>query len=739
MSDLTILPKPIPQSPSTEIPKPIPQSPSTEIPKPIPQSPSTEIPKPIPQSPSTEIPEIPFRQPPTLRGLTPVERNHSYDFCKECEKNIKLDIIYKRKLFFEKVFITEEEGSETNRTINFNKFIHNFFRDVNEFFFNYDKKVVCEECDETDETDESNACESGKINPTACKPIMSVEHMVPRDVQSKPFIPMFEKPENETPENQAQALKKFNTEKNERTHHQQSLRNIFYTELHNISVGSTFFNNLRSNYPYSDLSTVGDLRSKEENVYTVETQPQRFRIKTKFGPVENATLSDIRRNVKKYEYNGQIEKDGPNKMYFIVNDENVDKQEFFDNPNPYAQEICFDVTADNIKAQKCLTEDVISQGKNVNLQNVISPPQNIPYTGSRSPQYNSPKFNSPRYNSPRYNSPRYNSPRYDNPRHNSPGPRYDNSQHRHSHGRRYPESFHDQRGGNKVKIARNKFEIDDANKGVSARAYFYILFIFGRELANSGRTIYETGGLTDIFSNNNLESMLDWNRRYPPQKQEKSLNDAKEKVQNTRNPFIDDYELINKIVFKKGSTMSDHKHYISDAIIPETELKKLEATEYILSDLYFLRKFYVPPDCTLKMGYYPIKEILTARPPKKTTPSSSSSSSSSSSDSSSNSSSDSSSSSSSNSSSNSSSDSSSSSSSSSSSDSSSNSSSSSSSSSDSGSNSSSSSGSDSSSGSSTGSSSSTISSSLQMGGMGIRTSYYNIYLTNKMNYKRLAQ
>jgi endonuclease I len=83
------------------------------------------------------------------------------------------------------------------------------------------------------------------------------------------------------------------------------------------------------------------------------------------------------------------------------------------------------------------------------------------------------------------------------------------------------------------------FEPPDFTKGRVARAmlYFYARY----------RTEAFFGRHASRFWNSQLETMLDWNRRFPPTVEERRRNDQVEQFQGNRNPFVDDPSLADKI------------------------------------------------------------------------------------------------------------------------------------------------------------------------------------------------
>jgi hypothetical protein len=85
----------------------------------------------------------------------------------------------------------------------------------------------------------------------------------------------------------------------------------------------------------------------------------------------------------------------------------------------------------------------------------------------------------------------------------------------------------------------NFFEPPDFTKGRVARAllYFYTRYraapFFGRRAA--------------AFWNSQIETVLDWNRRFPPTVEERTRNGQVEGFQGNHNPFVDDWTLADRI------------------------------------------------------------------------------------------------------------------------------------------------------------------------------------------------
>ncbi|MBI5209327.1 MAG: endonuclease [Elusimicrobia bacterium] len=91
-----------------------------------------------------------------------------------------------------------------------------------------------------------------------------------------------------------------------------------------------------------------------------------------------------------------------------------------------------------------------------------------------------------------------------------------------------------------AKAGQGVFEPPDAAKGRVARAvlYFYTRY-HDRNITN--------GGFGPDFWNRKLELILRWNRRFPPDQDEKRRNDLVERFQGNRNPYVDDPALADRI------------------------------------------------------------------------------------------------------------------------------------------------------------------------------------------------
>lgn len=83
------------------------------------------------------------------------------------------------------------------------------------------------------------------------------------------------------------------------------------------------------------------------------------------------------------------------------------------------------------------------------------------------------------------------------------------------------------------------FEPADFSKGRVARA---MLYFFARYREQS---IHQSGG--PAWWDRQIDLMLDWNRRFPPDEGERARNDKVERFQGNRNPFVDDPGLADRI------------------------------------------------------------------------------------------------------------------------------------------------------------------------------------------------
>ncbi|MDE2141363.1 MAG: endonuclease [Elusimicrobia bacterium] len=85
------------------------------------------------------------------------------------------------------------------------------------------------------------------------------------------------------------------------------------------------------------------------------------------------------------------------------------------------------------------------------------------------------------------------------------------------------------------------FEPPDFTKGRVARAMLYFYTRYKDE------PFFAPGGHAAAFWNPQIETLLDWNRRFPPTIEERARNDQVEAFQHNRNPFVDDPGLADRI------------------------------------------------------------------------------------------------------------------------------------------------------------------------------------------------
>ncbi|MFI5347638.1 MAG: endonuclease I family protein [Elusimicrobiota bacterium] len=101
-----------------------------------------------------------------------------------------------------------------------------------------------------------------------------------------------------------------------------------------------------------------------------------------------------------------------------------------------------------------------------------------------------------------------------------------------------PTDYHNNAGA-KRDIAH--FEPPDFTKGRVARnlLYFYARY--------KDEPFFAVGGHAAAFWNPQIQTLLDWNRRFPPTVEERTRNDQVEAYQHNRNPFVDDPGLADRI------------------------------------------------------------------------------------------------------------------------------------------------------------------------------------------------
>ena len=91
-----------------------------------------------------------------------------------------------------------------------------------------------------------------------------------------------------------------------------------------------------------------------------------------------------------------------------------------------------------------------------------------------------------------------------------------------------------------AKRGDRRFEPPDFTKGRVARAMLYFYARYKNE------PFFRTERVA-AFWNDQVETMLDWNRRFPPTVEERTRNDQVEAFQGNRNPFVDDPGLAERI------------------------------------------------------------------------------------------------------------------------------------------------------------------------------------------------
>ena len=90
------------------------------------------------------------------------------------------------------------------------------------------------------------------------------------------------------------------------------------------------------------------------------------------------------------------------------------------------------------------------------------------------------------------------------------------------------------------KLGKEGFEPDNEVKGNVARALFYFIVRYSDKNIRQGMDY-------NSFWTKNVPMLLEWNRMDPPDALEKRRNDAVEKFQGNRNPFIDNPSLADTI------------------------------------------------------------------------------------------------------------------------------------------------------------------------------------------------
>ncbi len=90
------------------------------------------------------------------------------------------------------------------------------------------------------------------------------------------------------------------------------------------------------------------------------------------------------------------------------------------------------------------------------------------------------------------------------------------------------------------KLGKEGYEPADAAKGNVARALFYFIVRYSDKNIRQGMDY-------NSFWTKNVPMLLEWNRMDPPDANERRRNDAVEKFQGNRNPFIDNPSLADNI------------------------------------------------------------------------------------------------------------------------------------------------------------------------------------------------
>ena len=150
-------------------------------------------------------------------------------------------------------------------------------------------------------------------------------------------------------------------------------------------------------------------------------------------------------------------------------------------------------------------------------------------------------------------------------------------------------------------------ELPDVNKGIYARTFFYMLFVYGNMMCNDVNKIRDKY----YFSNKFIETMKIWNTSYPPNEREKLLNQRKYILFGVCNPFIINNLLIDKICVL-NNIVDEHEHITIDInsnikynnnlyeelICKSTQNKEINIEEYY--EHFILHN----KDIVLKSGYY---------------------------------------------------------------------------------------------------------------------------------------
>jgi hypothetical protein len=119
-----------------------------------------------------------------------------------------------------------------------------------------------------------------------------------------------------------------------------------------------------------------------------------------------------------------------------------------------------------------------------------------------------------------------------------------------------PEPSKPSKGGGVLKMYMNKVDVPPRSRGIASRAYFYMLLLLYDELIDEKNTF----GSKSFFNSAVIEQMLEWNSKNAPDSIEKQINNKKNDIQGTKNPFVDNHILINTIISKELIDESKHNH-----------------------------------------------------------------------------------------------------------------------------------------------------------------------------------
>jgi endonuclease I len=96
-----------------------------------------------------------------------------------------------------------------------------------------------------------------------------------------------------------------------------------------------------------------------------------------------------------------------------------------------------------------------------------------------------------------------------------------------------------------ARTSPDAWEPPDCSKGAVARALMYMACAYADRVRLVEGASEEPGAL------GSLSDVLEWNRRHPPTDRERRRNDAVERYQGNRNPFIDLPSLADTIDWAK--------------------------------------------------------------------------------------------------------------------------------------------------------------------------------------------